>query len=149
MAGQKYQEKVVNYFKIYKYTNVDSFSSSEELFKNMSKNPVFVIIDYLLKEESGIDVMIKAKKISPNAEFIFLSDNDSIDIAINCMKNGASEYIFKDNEALHKMMMKIQKINTLSKLAEKNARFKTGVVLFFVLIGILIIATLILMFNQG
>jgi uncharacterized membrane protein YidH (DUF202 family) len=50
--------------------------------------------------------------------------------------------------ALHKMAAKIQKINTASQLASKNSRFKLGVILFFIVLGLLIIATLFLMFNQ-
>jgi DNA-binding NtrC family response regulator len=147
-TDQLYKQKVVDYLKVYKFTNVETFLTGEEVLKNMSKNPDIVIQDYFLEGMPEIELMTRAKKILPNVEFIFLSDKDNIDTAINCMKNGACDYIVKDEMALHKMAAKIQKINTASQLASKNSRFKLGVILFFIVLGLLIIATLFLMFNQ-
>jgi DNA-binding NarL/FixJ family response regulator len=148
LTDQLYREKVVNYLKVYKFTNVETYLTGEEVLKNMSKNPDIVIQDYILEEMTEIELMTKAKKILPNVEFIFLSDKDNIDTAINCMKNGACDYIVKDEMALHKMAAKIQKINTASLLATKNSRFKLGVVLFFIVLGLMIIVTLVVMINQ-
>jgi DNA-binding NtrC family response regulator len=140
--NQMYNKLVVSYLKTNKFTNVESFYTGEEVLKNMHRNPDIVIQDYLLDGMTGIEVLIKAKKIAPNVEFIFLSGNDSIDIAINSMKYGAYNYIVKDQMALQKLVEKIQKINSVSKLVETNKKFKLGVILFFVGLGILILITI-------
>jgi DNA-binding NtrC family response regulator len=110
----------------------------------MHKNPDIIIQDYLLEGMTGIEVLIKAKKTNPNVEFIFLSGQDSIDIAINSMKYGAYDYIVKDQMALQKMVNKIHKINSVTELVTSNKRYKVGVILFFVGLSILIIVTLFL-----
>lgn len=142
--NQMYNKLVVSYLKTNKFTNVESYLSGEEALKNMDKNPNIVIQDYLLEGMTGIEVLIKAKKSNPNVEFIFLSGQDSIDIAINSMKYGAYDYIVKDQMALQKLVNKINKINSVTELVKSNQRYKVGVVLFFLGLGLLIIITLAL-----
>jgi len=142
--NQMYNKLVVSYLKTNKFTNVESYLTGEEVLKNMNKNPDIIIQDYLLDGMTGIDVLIKAKKTNPNVEFIFLSGNDNIDIAINSMKYGAYNYILKDQMALQKLVEKIRKITTVSELETTKKRFKVGVMLFFIGLGLLIIITLFL-----
>jgi DNA-binding NtrC family response regulator len=142
--NQMYNKLVISYLKTNKLTNVMSFLTGEDALKNMDKNPDIVIQDYLLEGMTGIEVLIKAKKTNPNVEFIFLSGQDSIDIAINSMKYGAYDYIVKDQMALQKMVNKIQKINSVTELVKSNKRYKVGVVLFFIGLAVLIIVTLFL-----
>lgn len=139
-----YNKLVVSYLKTNKLTNVESYLKGEDALSNMHKNPDIVIQDYLLEGMTGIEVLIKAKKTNPNVEFIFLSGQDSIDIAINSMKYGAYDYIVKDQMALQKLVNKIHKINSVTELVKSNKRYKVGVVLFFVGLGVLVIATLII-----
>jgi len=142
--NQMYNKLVVSYLKTNKFTNVESYLSGEEALNHMTKNPDIIIQDYLLEGMTGIEVLIKAKKTNPNVEFIFLSGQDSIDIAINSMKYGAYDYIVKDQMALQKMVNKINKINSVTELVKSNKRYKVGVVLFFVGLAMLVIATLAL-----
>jgi len=142
--NQMYNKLVVSYLKTNKFTNVESYLSGEEALKNMDKNPDIVIQDYLLEGMTGIEVLIKAKKSNPSVEFIFLSGQDSIDIAINSMKYGAYDYIVKDQMALQKLVNKINKINSVTELVKTNKRYKIGVVLFFVGIGIFIVLAIAL-----
>jgi DNA-binding NtrC family response regulator len=137
-----YNKLVVSYLKTNKLTNVESYLTGEDALKNMDKNPDIVIQDYLLEGMTGIEVLIKAKKTNPDVEFIFLSGQDSIDIAINSMKYGAYDYIVKDQMALQKLVNKINKINSVTELVKSNKRYKVGVVLFFIGLGVLVLATL-------
>lgn len=142
--NQMYNKLVVSYLKTNKFTNVESYLSGEEALKNIDKNPDIVIQDYLLDGITGIEVLIKAKKTNPGIEFIFLSGQDSIDVAINSMKYGAYDYIVKDQMALQKLVNKIHKITTISELVKSNQRYKVGVILFFVGLGILVLVTLVI-----
>ena len=139
-----YNKLIVSYLKTNKFTNVLPFYSGEDTINNLYRNPDIIIQDYLLEGMTGIEVLIKAKKTNPNVEFIFLSGQDSIDIAINSMKYGAYDYIVKDQMALQKMVNKINKINSVTELVKSNKRYKVGVVLFFVGLAMLVIATLAL-----
>ena len=91
-----------------------------------------------------IEVLKKAKRIAPDVEFIFLSGQDSIDIAINTMKYGAYDYIVKDQMALKKMVNKINKILSVTQLQKSNKRYKNGVIMFFIALILFIIAMIAL-----
>jgi Response regulator containing CheY-like receiver, AAA-type ATPase, and DNA-binding domains len=142
--NQMYNKLVVSYLKTNKFTNVESYLTGEDALNNMHKNPEIIIQDYLLEGMTGIEVLIKAKKTNPNVEFIFLSGQDSIDIAINSMKYGAYDYIVKDQMALQKLVNKINKITSVTELVKSNKRYKVGVVLFFIGLALLVIITLTL-----
>ena len=145
--NQLYSKLVVSYLKTNKFTNVETFATGEEVLKNMRRNPDIVIQDYLLDGISGIEVLIKAKKIYPEVEFIFLSGNDNIEIAINSMKYGASNYIVKDQQALQKLVQKIRQMTSVTELVITKKSFKLGVILFFIGICLLVIVTVVLAFK--
>lgn len=96
----------------------------------------------MLEGMNGIDVLKAAKKVHPEIEFIFLSGQDSIDVAINTMKYGAYDYIVKDQMALKKIVNKITKIISVQQLVKSNKRYKMGVTLFFVALVVIIILIL-------
>ncbi|MCW0481628.1 response regulator [Gaoshiqia sediminis] len=145
-----YNKLIVSFLNTNKFTNVESFTTGEEAVQAMVRQPAVVIQDYLLDGMNGIEVLKKSKKIAPNAEFIFLSGQDNIDVAINTIKYGAYDYIVKDQMALKKMVNKIEKIQSYTKLEVAKKRYKTGVILFFVVLALFIIVliTIAIMYPQ-
>jgi DNA-binding NtrC family response regulator len=137
-----YNKLIVSYLKTNKFNNVMPFYSGEDTINNLYRNPDIIIQDFLLDGMNGIDVLKKAKEQNPNIEFIFLSGQDNIDVAINTMKYGAYDYIVKDQMALKKMVNKINKIQSVNKLVKSNKRYRVGVVLFFIALAIIIILIL-------
>ena len=134
-----YNKLVVSYLKSNKLTNVETYTSGEDAIANLSKNPLIIIQDYLLDGMNGVEVLKRAKKVNPNIEFLFLSGQDSIDVAINSMKYGAYDYIVKDEMALKKLVVKINKIISINNLQKSNKRYRFGVILFFIALILIII----------
>jgi DNA-binding NtrC family response regulator len=134
-----YNKLVVNYLNSKKFSRIESFLSGEECMKNISMKPDIIIQDYLLEGMNGIEVLKATKKIHPQIEFIFLSGQDSVDVAINTMKHGAYDYIVKDQMALKKMADKITKIIAIQKLVKSNKRYKVGIALFFLTLALIVI----------
>jgi DNA-binding NtrC family response regulator len=134
-----YNKLVVNYLNSKKFNRIESFESGEECLKNLNMKPDIIIQDYLLEGMNGIDVLKATKKIHPQIEFIFLSGQDSVDVAINTMKHGAYDYIVKDQMALKKMADKITKIIAIQKLVKSNKRYKVGIILFFLTLALIIV----------
>jgi DNA-binding NtrC family response regulator len=137
-----YNKLIVSYLKTNKFTNVLPFYSGEDTINNLYRNPDIIIQDFLLDGMNGIEVLKKAKEQNPNIEFIFLSGQDNIDVAINTMKYGAYDYIVKDQMALKKMVNKINKIQSVNKLVKSNKRYRLGVIFFFIAIAIIILLVL-------
>jgi DNA-binding NtrC family response regulator len=141
-----YNKLIASYLKTNKFNNVMSFYSGEDTINNLYRNPDIIIQDFLLDGMNGIDVLKKAKEQNPDIEFIFLSGQDNIDVAINTMKYGAYDYIVKDQMALKKMVNKINKIQSVNKLVKSNKRYRSGVVIFFIVIVVIILIVLALTF---
>src|SRR5215204_2275222 len=81
-------------FEIYKY------STGEECNDNMDKNPSIVILDYHLdavnkSARNGIQVLEHIKRKYDDVDVIMISGQDKIDVAIECMRSGAYDYIVK------------------------------------------------------
>lgn len=134
-----YNRLVVNYLQSKKFNRIESFLSGEECLKRLDEKPDIIIQDYLLEGIDGIEVMKATKKKHPPTEFIFLSGQDSVDVAINTMKLGAFDYIVKDQMALKKMVDKITKIITIQNLIKSNKRYKTGLALFFAALAVIML----------
>jgi len=116
-----------------------SFESGEECIKNIHLKPDIIIQDYLLEGINGLDVLIASKKKNPAIDFIFLSGQDNIEVAINCMKFGACDYIVKDQYALIKLSERINKVLSRRELLKSNKRFKLGITLFSIALVIIIL----------
>jgi DNA-binding NtrC family response regulator len=138
-----YNKLICSYLKSNNFTNVMPFYSGEDTINNLYRNPDIIIQDFLLDGMNGIDVLKKAKEQDANIEFIFLSGQDNIDVAINTMKYGAYDYIVKDQMALKKMVNKINKIQSVNKLVKSNKRYRTGVVVFFSVLILIVILILV------
>jgi DNA-binding NtrC family response regulator len=141
-----YNKLICSYLKSNNFTNVMPFYSGEEAINNLYRNPDIIIQDFLLDGMNGIDVLKKAKEQDGNIEFIFLSGQDNIDVAINTMKYGAYDYIVKDQMALKKMVNKINKIQSVNKLVKTNKRYRTGVIIFFAALVLIVILILFFIF---
>lgn len=138
-----YNRVVCEYLKKQGFKQVTSFHSGKECIKVVGTgvSPHIVIQDYHLEDTTGIDVLKNVKKISKRTEFVFLTGNEDMDVAVNTIKYGAFDYIIKDNDlALKKVVNKIDKIARLFELQRGNKIVKMAMivsVLFLVLIVIL------------
>ncbi|MCX6236619.1 MAG: response regulator [Bacteroidia bacterium] len=134
-----YNKLIVNHLRLHKLTRTESFLRGEDCLKNIDRKPDIIIQDYLLDGMTGIDVLKATRKKYPETEFIFLSGQNDIELAINSMKYGACDYIIKDQYALKKLTDKIGKIITIHELIISNKRYKLGITLFFIALSVIIL----------
>lgn len=146
-----YNKLIVNHLRSHKFVQVESFQSGEECLKNIHRKPDIIIQDYLLDGINGIDVLRATRKKYPGTEFIFLSGQDNMEVAINSIKFGAFDYIVKDQHALIKLTDKINKIMASHELVNSNKRFKLGITLFFIALAVilLIFASLTILYPRA
>ncbi|MGC9353009.1 MAG: response regulator, partial [Mariniphaga sp.] len=137
--NQVYNRFITEYLKKQNFTNIKPFFSGEECVKaiNQGEKPDIIVQDYFLEKMNGIDVLLQVKKKSPESEFIFLTSNESMEVAVNTIKFGAYDYIIKDKITLDKLMDRIRKILKIKSLEKKNKQIQVGIILF--LTGIFLI----------
>jgi DNA-binding NtrC family response regulator len=145
VEDNKMYNKIVSEFLIKQgYTNVKSFLSGKECVRTVKggESPDIVIQDYHLQDSTGIDVLINVKKHSKNSEFIFLTANEDMEVAVNSIKYGAFDYIIKDSElSLKKVLHKIEKISKLIQLQRRNKVIKSAMIASLCILVAIIIFT--------
>ena len=134
-----YNKLIVNQLHAHKLIRTESFLSGEDCLQNTEMKPDIIIQDYLLGGINGIDVLKATKKKYPDIEFIFLSGQNDIEVAVNSIKMGARDYIVKDQFALRKLIDKINKILKSREVVYSNKRYKLGVTLFFISLAVILL----------
>jgi len=146
-----YNRLVCEYLKKQNYTNVKSFLSGKECIKNVSEGerPDIVIQDYHLGDSTGIDVLKNVKNHSNKTEFIFLTANESMEVAVNTIKYGAYDYIVKDTDiALKKVVFKMEKISRSWERQNNDKIIKQAMIVsIFILLIIVLFGMLHVFFN--
>jgi len=100
---------------------------------------------------SGLDFMKKYKEKHPQIDFIFLSAQNDVEVAVKIMKMGAADYIIKNHKAPERLEKAIEHAIVIihTKRQKMKQGFTIGVFGFFGLL-LLVIATItaiILFFN--
>jgi PAS domain S-box-containing protein len=77
------------------YTSVVAGSGSEAIAAAERENISVALIDLMLPDMSGLDVMARIKSLSPLTEAIILTGHASMDSAIEATRRGAFSYLLK------------------------------------------------------
>lgn len=122
-------------FEIYKY------STGEECNDNMDKNPSIVILDYHLdavnkSARNGIQTLEHIKRKYDGVDVIMISGQDKIDVAVECMRSGAYDYIVKNEtsfmrteNALERLFQHRHVVTSLAKYKALNKILIWGLVI--------------------
>ncbi len=87
----------LNKFEAFETTH---FTTAEECLSNMQAQPDIVIIDYNLPGMDGLELMKKVKNISPGSLVIICSGQEDVKVVVDCYKNGANDYILKNEQMM-------------------------------------------------
>ncbi|HSO85261.1 MAG TPA: response regulator [Draconibacterium sp.] len=145
--NQVYNRMVCEYLKKQNYTNIKSFLSGSECIKTVmnGENPDIVIQDYFLDDLNGIDVLKAIKAKSKNTEFIFLTSNENIEVAIDCIAYGVYDYIIKDRgDILKRLVDKINKVSNIILLRRRDKTIWVAIIITILILSLIIISGLLL-----
>ena len=91
-----------------------------------SFNPDLIISDYSLPQFDGMEALILKNELAPHIPFILVTGSINEEIAVECMKSGADDYVIKQN--LSRLVPSIQaaiakkKVLHEKEMAEKTLR---------------------------
>jgi len=102
---------------------IETYQTGELCLASLSHNPDVIILDYHLNgvEKSamnGIETLDKIKAYNHNISVVMLSSQDKIDVAIDCMRHKATDYVVKSETAfvrIQKIITAIFKVKKLEK----------------------------------
>ena len=137
-----YNKMVCEHLKKENYTNIKSFEFGKECIQKVKdgEKPDIVIQDYALQDVTGIDVLIEVKKYNKNTEFVFLTANENMEIAVNSIKYGAYDYIVKNNDiAFKKVVYNINKITKAILLRKRNRTINIFMVTTIIVLAVIVL----------
>jgi two-component system response regulator AtoC len=108
------------------------FADGKSFLDQLSELPDLVLLDLMLPDIHGVDLLKEIKKRSPDIPVIVLSAQGSVDVAITTLKLGAADYFSKpiDFPRLEIAIKNTLKLASLSREVE-NLRESVGTRLHF------------------
>jgi DNA-binding NtrC family response regulator len=102
-------------------SEIKTFVTGELCLENISQDPDVIILDYLLNSVdknaiNGLETLDRIKTINPRIPVIMLSSQDKIEVAVNCMKHQAFDYIVKSETAFLRLQKAITTIFHYQKI---------------------------------
>jgi len=102
-------------------SEIMTFSTGEKCLENLSRDPDIIILDYYLNSVdkhaiNGLEILDRIKIASPHIPVIMLSSQDKIEVAVNCMKHQAFDYIVKSETAFLRLQKAITTIFHYQKI---------------------------------
>jgi two-component system OmpR family response regulator len=100
---------------------IKTFPTGELCLENISQNPDVIILDYHLngidkKAINGLETLDRIKTANQTIPVVMLSSQDKIEVAVNCMKHQAFDYIVKSETAFIRLQKTITTIFHYQKI---------------------------------
>jgi DNA-binding NtrC family response regulator len=100
---------------------IKTFPTGELCLENIAQNPDVIILDYCLNSIdrnaiNGLETLDRIKTANQTIPVVMLSSQDKIEVAVNCMKHQAFDYIVKSETAFIRLQKTITTIFHYQKL---------------------------------
>ncbi len=96
------------------------YTSGKEMINNLHRRPDVITLDYYLPDLSGSEILKHIKSFDPDIYVIMLSGQTDVGTAVKLLKNGAYDYITKDNETKDRLINTINNIISNQKIVKEN-----------------------------
>jgi two-component system, OmpR family, response regulator len=102
-------------------SEIMTFATGEKCLENISRNPDIIVLDYYLNSVdknaiNGLEILDRIKTTYPLIPVVMLSSQDKIEVAVNCMKHQAFDYIVKSETAFIRLQKAITTIFHYQKI---------------------------------
>lgn len=108
------------------YSHVDKYHDGEGFLDSLNRfDERAVVLDFDLSgggELNGLEVLEAIKEKSPSTHVIFFSGQDSLEVAVESLKNGADDYIVKSNAAFALVKTSLDKVYDIQVLKTRERR---------------------------
>lgn len=101
---------------------IQHFLTGKEFIDNLHQKPDVVTLDYNLPDLNGAVILKKIRQISPETQVIIVSGQKDISTALDLIKDGAYDYIVKDQDSrtrLWNAIIRIRENQSLKHQVEK------------------------------
>lgn len=107
---------------------VTLFTSGEEFLKNLHLNPDIVTIDYNLPDITGIEILKKINLYNKNIIKIILSGQNNVEVVVDAYKNGANDYIVKNENSIVELANSVKNLSANVSLRKEVEALKDQII---------------------
>jgi DNA-binding NtrC family response regulator len=107
---------------------VVKYTTGNECLLNLYTGPAVITLDYSLPDMSGEELLKQIKKLSPDTHVVIISGQEDVSTAIRLLKEGAFDYIVKDEEAKDRIWNSIKNIREKLQLKMEIEGLKQEIV---------------------
>ena len=122
-----YREMLTYHLTLNPDYEVKKFSNGKDFLDNLYLNPSVVTLDYSLPDIKGEELLKKVKLYNPDIPVIIISGQEDIKTAIKLLKNGAYDYLTKDDETKDRLWNLLLRIKENVSLKNKVIELKNKI----------------------
>jgi len=122
-----YNKLIEHHLKLNPDFEVETFFNGQDVIERLSENPDIISLDFSLPDMTGHEVLASVRKYDPNIEVIVISGQDDISTAIKLLKEGAYDYITKDENIKERLLNTIHKIGERESLKTEVSKLKSQI----------------------
>lgn len=116
---EMYGKLLVHHLKKNPDYDVELFLNGKDCISHLYKNPAVISLDYSLPDISGMEVLKKVKAYNPDIKVLMISGQEDVSTAVNLLKEGAYDYITKDNDTKARLWNSINNLRENIELKEE------------------------------
>ncbi len=149
------RELIQDYFKEKYLFTVKSYVDGESAAADIkSLKPEIVVLDYYLNAQksnaqNGIEVLKSIKSVSPDTQVVMFTGEDSLEVALESMRNGAFDYVVKGPTAFNKIENVINTLGDKHRMEAINTAQKRTITFLIGVICLIIAGALVYFFKGG
>jgi DNA-binding NtrC family response regulator len=103
---------------------VEIFHSATDFLNNLHRRPNLITLDYSLPDTNGGDLLKKIKSQYPDIPVVIISGQEDIATAVKLLKEGAYDYIVKDDDAKERIWNTVMHARENSNLRDEITQLK-------------------------
>ncbi|MBN1116991.1 MAG: response regulator [Bacteroidales bacterium] len=122
--NENYSKVVESCLKALNYKKIRVFEDGESCYSLVGSPADIIITEFNLgaKNWNGLEFLSEYKRLSPETKFIFMSSSTRVEIAVDAIKAGATDYILKSKEGLARMVKQVEHVRRVLRQKQKANR---------------------------
>lgn len=112
--NQNYRRVLESCLNALDFKRLRLFENGESCFSLVGSAPDIIILEYNLGENcwNGIEFMAEFSRVNTETRYIFMSSATNVDIAVESIRKGASDYILKSKSGITRLAQQVEKLNS-------------------------------------
>jgi DNA-binding NtrC family response regulator len=106
---------------------VKTFDSGKKLIRALHEKPDVITLDYSLPDTNGKELLSFLRKESPDTQVVIVSGQEDITTAVQLLKDGAYDYLVKDEDTKDRIWQTILHIRENANLKNEIDQLKSEV----------------------